>query len=126
MKEMVVVAGKNSLEVAWMRQCLKDEGYGSVPCETAEGIIEELNILPGCAVHVLLVVIEPEILKGINDDIISRLSKCTPEVPFVSIGEPCSPETFERICVDRARFDWDDNPLAHVLEQAGIEATCAM
>jgi len=124
MKEMIVVAGKNSLDVAWLRQCLKEEGYSSVPCETAEDIIEELNILPGCGVHVPLVVIEPETLKKINDDLVARLSKCAPEVPFVSIGEPGSPKTFERICVDRAKFEPADNPLARILEKAGLTAAC--
>lgn len=125
MKEMIIVVGKNSLDVVWLRQHLKEEGYSSVPCETAEEIIEELNILPGCGVRVPLVVIDPEALEKINDDLVTRLSNCAPEVPFVTLGEPSLPETFERICVRCAKFELDGNPLAQVLEKAGFEATYA-
>lgn len=122
MKEMIIVAGKNSLDVVWLRQHLKDEGYSSVPCETAEEIIEELNILPGCGVRVSLVVIDSDTLKKINDDLVTRLSNCAPEVPFITLSEPSLPETFERICVRRAKFERDGNPLARLLEEAGFKA----
>lgn len=124
MKEMVLIASENSFNVTWLRQCLRDEGYSSVPCETAEEIIEELNTLPRCGVYVPVVVVEPEILKNISDDIVTRLSKCATDVPFVPLDGGGSLETFERICAHRAKFERDGNPLAKVLEEAGIEATC--
>lgn len=123
MKEMIVIAGENSFNVAWLRQCLREEGYSSVPCETAEEIIEELDTLPSCGVYVPVVVVELEILKDINDDLVSRLSKCATEVPFVPLDGGGPLETFERICEHRAKFERDGNPLAKVLEEAGVEAT---
>ena len=76
MKEVIIVAGENKLEAAWLRHCLRDEGYDSILCETVEEIIEELGTLRSCEVFVLLAVIEPTILKNISDDVINRLSKC--------------------------------------------------
>jgi len=124
MKEMIIVAGENTFNVAWLKRCLRDGHYSSILCETAEEIIEELETLPTCGVHVPLVIIESEILKNISDKLINRLRECKPEVPFILLDEENLPETNELICANRANFEWDGNPLTKVLEGAGIELTC--
>lgn len=121
---MIIVAGENTLNVTWLRSCLREEGYSSILCETAEEIIEELEILPTCGVYVPLVLIESEILKNISDELISWLSECAPEVPFILLNEENSLETFEPMCAQRAKFEWEGNPLAKVLEGVGVELTC--
>jgi len=125
MKEMIIVAGENTFNVAWLKHCLKDGHYSSIVCETVEEIIEELETLPTCGVHVPLVIIESEILKNISDELINRLRECKPEVPFILLDEENLPETNELICANRAKFEWDGNPLTKVLEGAGVELTCA-
>jgi len=122
---MIIVAGENMFNVAWLRSCLREEGYSSIFCETAEGIIEELETLPTCGVHVPLVLIESEILKNISDEVLNQLRECAPEFPFILLDEENVPETNEWICVKRAKFEWDGNPLTKVLEGAGVELTCA-
>ena len=124
MKEIIIIAGTNRFNVTWLRYCLRDENYSSILCETAEEIIEELETLPTCGVYVPLVLIESEILKNISDELISRLSECAPEVPFILLNEENSLETFEPMCAQRAEFEWEGNPLAKVLEGAGVELTC--
>jgi len=125
MKEIIIIAGENKFNVAWLRSCLRDEGYSSIFCETVEEIIEELETLPTCGVHIPLALIESEILKKINDELINRLRECKPEVPFIVLDEENLPETNELICANRAKFEWDGNPLTKVLEGAGVELTCA-
>ena len=124
MKEMVIVAGENRFDVAWLIRCLRDEGYSSISCETAEEIIEELGTLQTCGVFVPLVVIEQGILRNISNDVFNQLSECAPEVPFILLDQENSPETFELICAHRAKFEWEANPLAKTLEEAGVEVTC--
>lgn len=125
MKEMIIVAGENRFDVAWLIRCLRDEGYSSISCETAEEVIEELGTLPTCGVFVPLVVIEPTILKNISNDVVNQLSECAPEVPFILLDEENSPEAFELICANRAKFEWEGNPLAKTLEEAGVAVTCS-
>jgi len=76
MKEIIIIAGENKFNVAWLRSCLRDEGYSSISCETVEEIIEELKTLPICGVYVPLVLIEPELLKNISDEVLNRLREC--------------------------------------------------
>jgi len=125
MKEIIIIAGENRFNVAWLRSCLRDEGYSSIFCETVEEIIEELGTLPTCGVYVPLVLIESEILKNISDEVLNRLRGCAPEFPFILLDEENVPETNEWICLKRAKFEWEGNPLTKVLEGAGIELTCA-
>lgn len=125
MKEMIVVAGENRFDVAWLIRCLRDEGYSSIPCETMEEVVEELNTLPNCGVNVPLVVIQPKILRNISEDVVNRLSECAPDVPFILLDQENSPpEAFEQICANRVKFEWEGNPLAKTLEVAGVEVTC--
>jgi len=125
MKEMVIVAGKNTFNVAWLKHCLKDGHYSSILCETVEEIIEELETLPTCRVHIPLVLIESEILKNTSNEMINRLRECKPEVPFIVLDEENLPQTNELICANRAKFEWNGNPLTKVLEGAGVGTTCA-
>jgi len=125
MKEIIIIAGENKFNVAWLRSCLRDEGYSSIFCETVEEIIEELETLPTCGVYVPLVLIESEILKNISDEVLNRLRECAPEFPFILLDEENVPETNEWICLKRAKFEWEGNPLTKVLEGAGVEPTCA-
>ena len=124
MKEIIIIAGENKFNVAWLRSCLRDEGYSSISCETVEEIIEELKTLPTCGVYVPLVLIEPEILKNISDEMFNRLRECAPEFPLILLDEENVPETNEWICLKRAKFEWEGNPLTKVLEGAGVELTC--
>jgi hypothetical protein len=128
MKEVIIVAGENKFDIERLRDRLREEGYSSTACEMAEEIIEELSIMPICSVHVPLVVIEPGILKDISDDLVDRLSECAPDVPFTLLAgadlEGDLAEKFELICAHRAKFEWEGNPLAKTLEEAGVEVTC--
>ncbi len=125
MKEIIIIAGENTFNVAWLKHCLKDGHYNSILCETAEEIIEELQTLPTCGVHVPLVIIESEILKNISDELVNRLRECEPEVPFIVLDEENLLQTNELICANRAKLEWDGNPLTKVLEGAGVEPNCA-
>lgn len=120
MKEIIIVAGKCSFDIVWLRGCLDDRGYSSIQCETAEEVIEELQTLPASGVNVQLVIIKPTMLENIDDDIVNRLSACAPEVPFVLLDETDSPEIFERICAHRTKYELETSPLAKTLEGAGI------
>jgi response regulator RpfG family c-di-GMP phosphodiesterase len=124
MKEMIIVADENRFDVAWLIRCLRDEGYSSIPCETMEEAVKELNTLPNCGVNVPLVVIQPGILRNISEDVVNRLSECAPEVPFILLDQENSPETFERICANRVQFEWEGNPLAKTLQCACVELAC--
>ncbi len=128
MKEVIIVAGENKFDIERLRDCLKEEGYSSIACETAEEIIEELGIMPICSVHVPLVVIEPVILEDISDDVVDRLSECALDVPFTLLaGTDLSTdvtEKFERICARRIQFKLESNQLTNILKEAGFAVTC--
>ena len=128
MKEVIIVAGENRFEIERLRDCLKEEGYSSIACETVEEIIEELGIMPICSVHVPLVVIEPVILEDISDDLVDRLSECALDVPFTLLaGTDLSTdvtEKFELICAHRAQFKLESNRLTNILKEAGVAITC--
>lgn len=128
MKEIIIVAGENKVDVGWLRRRLRQQGYNSIPCKTARAIIEELNVLPTCGVQVSLVVIKPGILRDISDGLVARLSECMLDVPFILLhGMDASDdlvETFKQICICRTKFTPQQNPLADVLREAGVEMTC--
>lgn len=48
----------------------------------------------------------------------------SPEVPFILLEKENSQEEFKRICANRAKFEWEENPLAKTLEGAGVEVSC--
>jgi len=129
MKEIIIVAGKDKFEVGCLRRCLREKGYNSIPCKSVEQIIEEMKILPTCDATVPLVVIEPEILSDIGDDLIVGLSDFALDVPFL-LGNDEEvradlAETFDKICEYRTVFRERQNPeLADVLRQRGVEITC--
>ena len=83
MKEIIVVAGKSISDVCWLRHCLRVNGYDSIPCDSVEQIIEELEILPTCGATVPLVIIEPDILSNISDDLLAKLTDFAFDAPFV-------------------------------------------
>lgn len=123
MKEIIVVAGENKLDVGWLRRCLREQGYSSIPCKTAEQILEELNVLPTCGTQVPLVVIDPELLRNVSDGLITQLSECALDVPFIlfdGTDVQADLEVFEQICEYRMRFVPQQSPLADVLEGAGL------
>ena len=130
MKEIIIVAGKTKADVCWLRHCLREKGYNSIPCKSAEQIIEEMEILPTCDATVPLVVIEPEILRDVNDDLIARLNDFALDVPFLLANEEevqaDLAEIFERIGEYRTVFKQEQNPeLADVLRESGVEVTCS-
>jgi len=126
MKEIIIVAGGSKVDVCWIRHCLKEHGYYSLPCKSVEQIIEEMEILPTCDVHVPLVIIDPGILADIDRDLIDKLSDCCLDVPILPLGneiDPCDEpaDVFEQICEHRTRFTKQQNPeLSDVLEKAGV------
>ena len=129
MKEIIIVAGEDKFNVGWLRRCLREDGYRSIPCKTIKAIIEELNILPTCGVRVPLVIIEPEMLGNVSDDMVARLSKCAPDVPFVLLSEEDADadlmDVFEEICSYRMQFSPQQNSfLAHTLAEVGVKVTC--
>ena len=129
MKEIIIVAGKSKGDVCGLRHCLKEKDYNSIPCKSAEQIIEEMEILPTCDATVPLVIIDPEILRDIGDAVIARLSDFALDVPFLLANEEVQAdlaEIFERICEYRTVFKQEQNPeLADVLRESGVEVTCS-
>ncbi len=129
MKEIIIVAGKSKGDVCRLRHCLREKGYNSIPCKSAEQIIEEMEILPTCDATVPLVIIEPEILSEFSDDLIARLSDFALDVPFLLCNEEevqaDLAAIFDKICEYRTVFKQEQNPeLADVLKDAGVEVTC--
>ncbi len=128
MKEVIIVAGENKFDIEQLRDRLRDEDYSSTACEIAEEIIEELEIMLLCSVHVPLVVIEPVILEDISDDLVDRLSECALDVPFTLLAGTDLPtdvaEKFELICAHRGQFKPESNRLTNILKEAGVAITC--
>jgi len=125
MKEVIIVAGVDKHIVGGLRRRLREHGYSSMPCKSVEEIIEELKLLPTCGASVSLVVIELEILRDTINELIVQLSKCAPDVPFVSFDEGNAQtdlvEVFERICIYRTQFRPEQNPgLSNVLKETGV------
>ena len=129
MKEIIIVAGKTKADVGRMRRCLREKGYDSIPCRSAEQIVEEMEILPTCDARVPLVIVEPEILSDLSDESIARLSDSELDVSFLLCNEeqmqPDLAEIFDRICEYRAVFKRQQNPeLADVLRENGVRVIC--
>lgn len=126
MNEIIIVAGENKVDVCWVRHCLWEQGYNSLPCKSVEQILEEMEILPACDAHIPLVIIDPRILTDIDRDLINKLSDYCLDVPILPLGteiDPCEEpaEVFEHICEHRTRFTRRQNPeLADILEKAGV------
>lgn len=87
MKEVIMVAGEKEIEVAWIRRCLKEQGYSSIRRKTVEAIMEELQILAICSFHVSLVVIESELLRKVSGNLVAELSESASDVPFIWLDE---------------------------------------
>jgi len=114
MEEMIVVTGANKFDISRIRRRLREHQYNSIPCKTAEKLIEELEVLPT--------------LRSLSDDLIARLSDFALDVPFLLAEQEDLQtdltEIFEKICEYRARFRMEQNPeLAEVLKDCGIEVT---
>ena len=128
MKELIIVAGKNKDEVCWLRRCLREKGYGSIPCKSAEQITLEMEILPTCDAMVSLVIIDSGILSEIGEDSIDKLSDLSLDVPFLLASEVTqagSQEVFEKICEYRVLFKRQQNPdLADILKENGVKIVC--
>ena len=82
-KDIIIIAGENKADIDWLRQHLNQEGYSVISSQTARELIAELEILPVCSMSVLLVIIEAKMLINPRDDLITQLSECAPDVPFV-------------------------------------------
>jgi len=129
MNEIIIVAGKTKAGVCRLRHRLWEKGYNSIPCKSAEQIIEEMEILPTCDAMVPLAIIEPEILSEFSDDLIARLSDFALDVPFLLCNaeeaQADLAEIFDKICECRTVFKVEQNPeLADVLIDAGVVVTC--
>lgn len=129
MKDIIIVAGKTKDEVCWLRRCLREKGYNSFPCKSAEQIIEEMKILPTCDATIPLVIIEPEILSDISDDLIAGLTNVNRDIPFLLTGEEelkaDQAEIFEKICEYRTEFKKELNPeVAEILRECGVQVAC--
>ena len=129
MEEIIIVAGQDKVDVGRLRRRLREHGYHSIPCRSAEQVVEEMRILETCDACVPLVIIDPNVLKNIDDVLIRRLGDCAPHVPILLVGETSEPdnviEIFERICEYRTQFRHEQNPtLAQVLEGEGVRIPC--
>jgi len=130
MEEIIIVAGKSKGEVCRLRHCLREKSYNSIPCRSAEQLIEEMEILPTCDATVSLVVIEPEILSDVNDDLVSRLSDLALDIPFLLFKkeewQADLAEIFDKICEYRMQFKREQNSeLADVLRKSGVDGVCS-
>jgi len=126
MEDIIIIAGQDKAGVCWLRRCLRERGYNSLPCKSAEQVIGELEILPMCDARVPLVVIDPQILSEIENEVVSRLTECSQCVPMLALsktnGHGNAAAVFDKICEHRTRFRSDRNPvLAEILENAGVE-----
>jgi hypothetical protein len=124
-RQVIIVADKSKLRAGELRPCPGEQELSLVPCETAEEIIELLDVLPLCGAKVPLVVIEPEILKDATEDSVTNLSKCAPDVPFTLLPEANLTadvaEKFEQICSHREQLKPDENWLIDMLKKVGVE-----
>ncbi|UCC96560.1 MAG: hypothetical protein JSW66_12030 [Phycisphaerales bacterium] len=129
MEEIIIVAGEDKAYVCRLRRCLREHGYHSIPCGSAEHVVDEMRILKTCDACVPLVVLDPKVLRHADDVLVRRLGDCAPHVPILMAGELGEPddliEVFERICEYRTQFRRGQNPtLAEVLESAGVRIPC--
>jgi hypothetical protein len=129
MEEVIIVAGQDKVHVGRLRRNLKKHGYRSIPCGSAEHIVDEIQVLGTCDACVPLVIIDPNILKSADDILVRRLGDCAPHVPILLVGEMSEPddliEVFERICEYRTQFRREQNPiLAQILEGEGVRIPC--
>lgn len=122
MEEIILVAGEDKACVCRLRRRLREHGFHSIPCRSAEQVLDEMQILETCGACVPLVVLDPEVLRSIHDVLIRRLGDCAPHVPILLAGEPDDlAEIFERISEYRVQFRREQNPaLAEVLGDAGV------
>lgn len=85
-EDVILIGGENKTDLLWYH--LRKRGYNSIPCGTVQSIIEELNGLPSWGMCVSLLVIEPEMVKNSNDDLIAELIRCAQNIPFILLDEP--------------------------------------
>lgn len=83
MKEVIITVGVDGIEIDKLREHLKKHGYYSIRCCTLRGLIDKLQLLPICSIDMILVLIEPGILRNAGDDLIAELSESAQDVPFV-------------------------------------------
>ena len=128
-RQVIIVADTNKSRAGELKPYLSQQELSLVPCDTAEEIIELLNLLPLCGARVSLVVIEPKILKDATEELITTLSECAPEIPFT-----LSPETnltadiaekFEQINLHRGQFKPQENRLTDALKEVGVVIACS-
>lgn len=126
MEEIILVAGEDKACVGRLRRRLREHGYHSIPCRSAEQVVDEMRILGTCGACVPLVVLDPNVLRNADDVLVRRLGDCAPHVPILLAGEPDDlTEVFERICEYRTQFRREQNPaLADVLESTGVRIPC--
>ncbi|MBW8040452.1 MAG: hypothetical protein FVQ85_10670 [Planctomycetes bacterium] len=87
MKEVIIIAGRNKVDVGWIRCCLEQQGHSSILCKTPKELVEKLKVFPACSVHVRLVIIDHGMWENINNDLIVEMSECVPYVPFVLLDK---------------------------------------
>ncbi len=129
MEEIIIVAGEDKARIGRLRRCLREHGYHSIPCRSAEQVVDEIRILGTCDACVPLVVLHPNVLRDADDVLVRRLGDCAPHVPILLAGELSESDNlfdvYERVCEYRTRFRREQNPtLAGVLEEAGVEVPC--
>lgn len=105
MKKIILIAGKDRHRVFMMRRYLRKLGYRSIPCISIKKLMEEINVLPTCGFHISQVIIEPDLLRQIDTDLVNQLCNCSPEVPFMITDSDDlaaqSQEFVQKICVNR-------------------------
>lgn len=125
MQEMILVAGNDKKEVCWIRHCLREKGYSSIPCKTAKQLTQEMQILPTCGVTILLVLIDDYILNEVKNNLIQKLGRLLLDVPFIPFNGELSIHSVEKlssICSCRKVFKQDQYPeLADILIESEVE-----
>jgi hypothetical protein len=82
-RDIIIVAGKSRLDMGAVRCCFEIQGHTSILCKTVKELIGGLKILPASGMRVSLVIIELQMLINTSGDLVTELSECAPDVPFV-------------------------------------------
>ena len=110
MDEIIIVAGKDNVNVIWLTSYLRELGYYSIPCTRIETIIKVLNMQTDWG-DKPLVIIEPEMLTNASDDLVTKLIRCAVNVPFI-LSDSTEPLSFTReqfsIVMENLKSDGSD------------------
>ena len=99
MRETIIVAGRNEVNVGRVYSHLIKQGYRSIPCKTVQALTDELKVLPTWDEHVSLAIIEPEMLINVSDDLVAELLISTIGIPFIVLDSCEAISTTEQLSI---------------------------